>query len=56
MRYLAYGLLNRALARKIFDKAANKEGIKMDFAIIFIIANGLLAAVVYFLVTWIWQD
>ena len=34
----------------------NKEGIEMDFAATLIVSNTLMAAVIYLVVTWIWED
>ena len=34
----------------------NKEGIEMDFAVTLIASNTLMAAVIYLVVTWIWED
>jgi len=34
----------------------DREGIKMEFATTIILSNGLMAAVIYIVVTWIWED
>ena len=33
-----------------------QEEITMDFAIILIISNGLMATIIYLVVNWIWED
>ncbi|MBU6435492.1 MAG: hypothetical protein KJS98_19455 [Nitrospirae bacterium] len=32
------------------------EGIEMDFAATLLISNGIMAAIIYLVVTWIWED
>ena len=39
-----------------FPQAQGRKGVTMDFAIILIVSNTLLAAFIYFVVTRIWQD
>ena len=39
-----------------FGRAKGRKGVTMDFAIILIVSNTLLAAFIYFVVTRIWQD
>lgn len=39
-----------------FPMAQGRKGVTMDFAIILIVSNTLLAAFIYFVVTRIWQD
>ena len=39
-----------------FPQAKGRKGVTMDFAIILIVSNTLLAAFIYFVVTRIWQD
>lgn len=39
-----------------FGTAKGRKGVTMDFAIILIVSNTLLAAFIYFVVTRIWQD
>ena len=48
VRSLAYALH--------FPQAKGRKGVTMDFAIILIVSNTLLAAFIYFVVTRIWQD
>ena len=31
-------------------------GIEMDFAIVLVVSNSLMAAVIYLVVNWIWED
>ena len=39
-----------------FSQAKGRKGVTMDFAIILIVSNTLLAGFIYFVVTRIWQD
>jgi len=39
-----------------FATAKGRKGVTMDFAIILIVSNTVLAAFIYFVVTRIWQD
>jgi len=39
-----------------YPEAKGRKGVTMDFAIILIVSNTLLAAFIYFVVTRIWQD
>jgi hypothetical protein len=39
-----------------FLPAKGRKGVTMDFAIILIVSNTLLAGFIYFVVTRIWQD
>jgi hypothetical protein len=32
------------------------EGIKMEFATTLLVSNGLMAAIIYVVVNWIWED
>jgi hypothetical protein len=50
---MACATLVRALH---FPRAKGRKGVTMDFAIILIVSNTLLAAFIYFVVTRIWQD
>ena len=35
---------------------ASTEGIKMEFATTLLVSNGLMAAIIYVVVNWIWED
>ena len=39
-----------------FPQAQGRKGVTMDFAIILVVSNTLLAGFIYFVVTRIWQD
>jgi hypothetical protein len=39
-----------------YSRAKGRKGVTMDFAIILIVSNTLLAGFIYFVVTRIWQD
>jgi hypothetical protein len=39
-----------------YSQAKGRKGVTMDFAIILIVSNTLLAGFIYFVVTRIWQD
>ena len=39
-----------------FARTKGRKGVTMDFAIILIVSNTLLAGFIYFVVTRIWQD
>jgi len=54
---LAYRLLIESLITKdCTADRTSREGIKMDFALTLLISNGLMAAIIYLVVTWIWED
>ena len=39
-----------------FPTAKGRKGVTMDFTIIILLSNSLLAGFIYFVVTRIWQD
>lgn len=41
---------------RLHGRHPNKEGIEMDFAATLMVSNTLMAAVIYLVVTWIWED
>ena len=53
---LAHPLLNKANENGGTEELPNREGIEMDFAATLIVSNTLMAAVIYLVVTWIWED
>lgn len=53
---LAHPLLNKTNTYRALKGYPNKEGIEMDFAATLIVSNTLMAAVIYLVVTWIWED
>ncbi|MDP3596797.1 MAG: hypothetical protein Q8S75_07390, partial [Nitrospirota bacterium] len=53
---LAHPLLIRIDINGALRGHPNKEGIEMDFAATLIVSNTLMAAVIYLVVTWIWED
>jgi hypothetical protein len=57
---VAYRLLNDPCESSVADVAServNEEGIaSMDFGVVMVIANSLLAAFIYIVLNWLWQD
>jgi uncharacterized membrane protein len=57
-----FRIMNQHLRNSIWSvlcnlsQAKGRKGVTMDFAIILIVSNTLLAAFIYFVVTRIWQD
>ena len=53
---LAHPLLNNVNKNGGTEELPSREGIEMDFAATLIVSNTLMAAVIYLVVTWIWED
>jgi hypothetical protein len=59
---VAYRLLNSrsgtsgvGVTSSTLEQKRNREA-RMDFGVVLIIANSLLAAFIYFILNWLWQD
>ncbi|HXX73878.1 MAG TPA: hypothetical protein VEI50_01995 [Nitrospiraceae bacterium] len=57
---MAYRLLNSRNrtreAGKRSERSKHKGIARMDFGVVLIIANSLLAVFIYFILNWLWQD